>query len=449
MDAGGGGVSSASGLPPFLSKTYDMVDDPSTDAVVSWGSGSNSFVVWNVAEFGKDLLPKYFKHSNFSSFVRQLNTYGFRKVDPDRWEFANDGFLKGHRHLLKTIIRRKPSHAQPNPQSPLAQNPPTEPCVESRKNGIEEEVERLKQDKNVLMHELVRLRNQQQSTDSQLQTMGQRVHGMEQRQQQMMSFLAKAVQSPGFMSQLVNNDGPRKISHGNKKRRLPGQDEENVVHKYGIVTPDGQVVKYQPLMNEAAKSMLRQILKINNAPGGRLERKLSNPNGFLIDGAQPMDKIISGVTLSEVLPHTSALTEIQPDNLLPDFVPSHEITLENNIGIHGIHDESFMGEQPTVLGCGDISTIPGCVDVQKAVASDELLADREVDILLDDIQKLPGINDVFWEQFLSVSPVHEDTEDVNSSSKDQVEQGVEWDNKLKSLNNLTEQMGLLASASKS
>ncbi|CAI8597415.1 unnamed protein product [Vicia faba] len=65
--------------PPFLSKTYDMVDDPSIDAVVSWSVTNNSFVVWDPPEFARDLLPKYFKHNNFSSFVRQLNTYsGFQ-----------------------------------------------------------------------------------------------------------------------------------------------------------------------------------------------------------------------------------------------------------------------------------------------------------------------------------------------------------------------------------
>jgi heat shock transcription factor len=63
------------GPPPFLTKTFDIVDDPSTNHMVSWSRGGSSFVVWDPHSFSTNLLRRYFKHNNFSSFVRQLNTY--------------------------------------------------------------------------------------------------------------------------------------------------------------------------------------------------------------------------------------------------------------------------------------------------------------------------------------------------------------------------------------
>lgn len=63
------------GPPPFLSKTYDLVEGESSNEIVSWSRGNNSFIVWDPQKFAINLLPKFFKHNNFSSFVRQLNTY--------------------------------------------------------------------------------------------------------------------------------------------------------------------------------------------------------------------------------------------------------------------------------------------------------------------------------------------------------------------------------------
>ncbi|KAG6537012.1 hypothetical protein ZIOFF_002090 [Zingiber officinale] len=99
-------------LTPFLTKTYQLVDDPSVDDMISWGEDGSTFVVWRPAEFARDLLPKYFKHNNFSSF-------GFRKIVADRWEFANDCFRRGEKRLLCDIHRRKIVPSAPAVAAPI------------------------------------------------------------------------------------------------------------------------------------------------------------------------------------------------------------------------------------------------------------------------------------------------------------------------------------------
>ena len=57
-----------------------MLEDPTFAPVVSWGPLGDCFVVKDMNEFTKTILPRMFKHSNFASFVRQLNKYDFHKV---------------------------------------------------------------------------------------------------------------------------------------------------------------------------------------------------------------------------------------------------------------------------------------------------------------------------------------------------------------------------------
>ena len=58
-----------------------MLEDPAFQPVVSWGPHGDCFVVKDMNEFTKSILPRMFKHSNFASFVRQLNKYDFHKVN--------------------------------------------------------------------------------------------------------------------------------------------------------------------------------------------------------------------------------------------------------------------------------------------------------------------------------------------------------------------------------
>ncbi|XVF56163.1 hypothetical protein PTKIN_Ptkin06aG0095300 [Pterospermum kingtungense] len=151
--------------PPFLLKTYMLVEDPATNEVVSWNGDGTGFVVWQPAEFARDLLPTLFKHSNFSSFVRQLNTYGFRKVATSRWEFCNDMFRKGERELLCNIRRRKAwSNNQQRAASIIQATSPQESDEEHERssstssssgyNSLVDENKRLRKENGVLSSEL-------------------------------------------------------------------------------------------------------------------------------------------------------------------------------------------------------------------------------------------------------------------------------------------------------
>jgi hypothetical protein len=50
-----------------------MLEDGSQD-LICWSSTGDYFSVYNSALFSKEILPQYFKHNNWQSFVRQLNS---------------------------------------------------------------------------------------------------------------------------------------------------------------------------------------------------------------------------------------------------------------------------------------------------------------------------------------------------------------------------------------
>ena len=107
--------------PAFLNKLRSMVDDPNTDELIRWSPAGDTFLVPNHVRFGEEVLPRFFKHNNFSSFVRQLNMYGFHKVphlqqgalksdqpsQNELWEFSNQCFHRDHPDLLSKVQRKR------------------------------------------------------------------------------------------------------------------------------------------------------------------------------------------------------------------------------------------------------------------------------------------------------------------------------------------------------
>ena len=92
-----------------------MVNAPE-ESLIQWSENGSTVMVLDEKQFAQTVLPKYFKHNNMDSFVRQMNIYGFKKVQnitdgammPPEYmqiEYENPFFVRGRFDLTKNIVR--------------------------------------------------------------------------------------------------------------------------------------------------------------------------------------------------------------------------------------------------------------------------------------------------------------------------------------------------------
>ena len=72
----------------FLLKLYEILNDEQYNKIIHWSQNGSYIVISNVYALTKKILPIFFNHQNYSSFVRQLNMYNFHKIrtNPDKNE---------------------------------------------------------------------------------------------------------------------------------------------------------------------------------------------------------------------------------------------------------------------------------------------------------------------------------------------------------------------------
>ncbi|CAN1193921.1 Heat stress transcription factor A-5 [Linum perenne] len=441
--AAGGGV----GTAPFLIKTYDMVDDSSTDDIVSWSSSNNSFVVWDPPEFARRLLPAYFKHNNFSSFIRQLNTYGFRKSDPERWEFSNEEFIKGQKHLLKNIHRRKPIHSHSHPQVSL----------DPERAAFDEEIERLSRDKAQLQASLLRCEKERSAEKVQLEDITHRVDNLVERQVSLLSFLEKSLQNPAFVKHLIDKIEAMDVSAYSKKRRLPQLEESRPVvvdnALYCNSRPEFGNVIHQDFSNKLRLELSPAVSDINlfshstqssNEDGASPQGIFSGPElrdatslrtpGLLFSAPETLDLSDTGTSCTfkadSAFPRKVSgserlgLLSLQPNSISNDEGDAH-ISCLLNLSLASCSLQVNKSQSSKMAQEGqDIGTSTDLRSNVKDTECDTRTTQRNPSMSIDEKPNIasapnkngaPGrVNDVFWEQFLTEQPGSSENEEASS-----------------------------------
>lgn len=83
--AGGSAAAAASGeQTAFISKLWHLLTHAEYERYLRWNTAGDAFILTNANEFAIRVLPRFFRHSNVASFIRQLNLYSFSRVSTIR-----------------------------------------------------------------------------------------------------------------------------------------------------------------------------------------------------------------------------------------------------------------------------------------------------------------------------------------------------------------------------
>ncbi|OQR83018.1 HSF-type DNA-binding [Achlya hypogyna] len=219
-------------VPVFLQKTYDMIQN-CPEFIATWSTSGETFIIKRINEFAAEILPRYFKHNNFSSFARQLNFYGFHKVKkedillrtrtpnaPDAaleaqgwWEFSHPLFVRDEPEKMASIRRKTyadSAHAHHN----NAPTPPTDKSeLEELKGFVSELVDDMKGELASLKSQVGMLAHHMSSLGSLMQMIVQQQQQQQQQHHQQQAHLVPPVHLAPPPQDDLHQLKRRKIDH--------------------------------------------------------------------------------------------------------------------------------------------------------------------------------------------------------------------------------------------
>ncbi|KAH7437724.1 hypothetical protein KP509_05G086000 [Ceratopteris richardii] len=135
---------------------------------------------------------------------------GFRKADPDRWEFSHEEFMRGQRHRLRSIQRRKSSTSGGSTPLNASRVGSTSTSGIVWKGGARQhiannELSQLGREMSAIKMEVQRLRRHDQCAQEHIRHLSSYLQVLEMRQQQTVAFVARTICTPAVLFQYVNH----------------------------------------------------------------------------------------------------------------------------------------------------------------------------------------------------------------------------------------------------
>lgn len=96
--------------PPFSQQLHRLlreVEEKGQSNIVSFLPHGRAFLVFDIQRFVSEILPIYYKQNRWHSFGRQLNLYGFTRIQRgrDSGAYYHELFLRGRPSLCRFMKR--------------------------------------------------------------------------------------------------------------------------------------------------------------------------------------------------------------------------------------------------------------------------------------------------------------------------------------------------------
>ncbi|CAN4083944.1 unnamed protein product [Withania somnifera] len=287
---------------PFVLKIYEMLADMQFKSLISWSNNGTSFIINDNHKFAVEILPRFFRHNNLSSFICQLNSYGFRKINWDKFEFQHQWFQRGKGQWLKNIKRKynkSRTNEQPNERQAID---------ETAAFTMEKEIEEIRAEQVAMREEIMMLQRQLDVLEKEMEDINQDGNDMSSKKAKFFMFLFKSLiestreLGSNGVAQVQGADieeGVENSENGNRreKRKMQGGELE------GDNEGSKKIARSSDSKSDSfLGKMLMDEMNLNNLaqeqPDNFLEsRDLAGSSTFWTDYVEKMDykAIFSGV----------------------------------------------------------------------------------------------------------------------------------------------------------